>query len=293
MDQPTQADRTGIVVVDKPVGWTSHDVVAKVRRLAGQKRVGHAGTLDPLASGVLPVLLGRATRLMELVQSGRKAYRTTVALGRATGTDDGEGSVIAEAPVPGLSAATIEGTLAGFRGEILQTPPPYSALKVDGQRAYVLARRGESVTLAPRAVTIDALELLAFSSTELELQVVCSRGTYIRALARDVARALGTVGYMSALRRTSVGPFSAIEAWSPDQLAADGLAAHILSAQRVLPEAPLLSLNAGDTRKVCNGQSIQVDGPLRPGHAWVYDPDGRLLCLGTVDGSLLRPLIQL
>ena len=285
--------RTGVVVVDKPVGWTSHDVVAKVRRLAGQKRVGHAGTLDPLASGVLPVLLGRATRLMELVQSGRKTYRTTVTLGSATDTDDGEGSVVAEAPVPALSASTIEDALTGFRGEILQAPPPYSALKVDGQRAYARARRGESVTLALRPVTIDALDLLAFSSTELELQVVCSKGTYIRALARDIARALGTVGYMSALRRTSVGAFSATEASSPDRLATDGLTTHIVSAQRVLPEAPLLTLNAADTRKVGNGQSIQVDGPLRPGHVWVYDPDDRLVCLGTLDGSLLRPLIQL
>ena len=275
------------------MGWTSHDVVARVRRLAGQKRVGHAGTLDPLASGVLPVLLGRATRLMELVQSGRKTYRTTVSLGRATETDDAEGSVTAEAPVPVLSAAAIEDALAGFRGDILQTPPPYSALKVGGQRAYALARRGETVTLAPRPLTIETLRGLRFDERDLELEVVCSKGTYIRALARDIARALGTVGHMGALRRTRVGPFSAVGAHTLDALAAEGIDPHVLSAQRVLPDAPMLMLGSEQAHRVRNGQSIRVEGPLRPGHVWVYDPHGRLLCLGTADADLLRPLIQL
>ena len=267
--------------------------MAKVRRLAGQKRVGHAGTLDPMASGVLPILLGRATRLMDFVQSGRKHYVTTVTLGSATDTDDTEGTVIAESPIPTVSAASIEAALHAFRGDILQTPPPYSALKVAGQRAYDLARRGEAVTLAPRPVTIDALTLLGFDPTHLELEVVCSKGTYIRALARDIAHELGTVGHMSALRRTSVGPFSVAEAHSPDALAADGCDRHLLTAQRVLPDAPSMTATAEEARKLFNGQSTRVDGTLRTGHVWVYDPDGQLLCLGSFDDSLLRPLIQL
>src|SRR4030081_2757411 len=198
---------TGIVIANKPKGWTSHDVVAKVRRLAGQKRVGHAGTLDPMAEGVLPILLGRATRLADYIQLGRKTYVATIRLGVATDTDDAEGTVIGEASIPELSAASIEVVLATFRGAILQPPPQYSALKVAGQRAYAVARAGGEVDLAPRPVTIDELRLLEWSESDLRIEVTCSKGTYIRALARDIAKALHTVGHLTALVRTRVGSF--------------------------------------------------------------------------------------
>jgi tRNA pseudouridine55 synthase len=263
-------------------------VVARVRKLAHQRRVGHAGTLDPLATGVLPVLLGRATRLMDLVQSGRKTYVATVTLGSATETDDAEGSVIATAPIPPLSIAHIESTLERFRGEILQTPPPYSALKIDGQRAYAMARRGATVTLAPRPVMIDSLALLDQTPDTLTLEVTCSKGTYIRALARDIAQALGTVGHMSALRRTRVGPFTLAEAHPLGELSAT---AHLVSAREADPVAPELRVEADEARRLNNGLPIATT--LRHERVWVYDPSATLLCLATADGTHLRPLLQL
>jgi tRNA pseudouridine55 synthase len=295
--------------VDKTTGWTSHDVVARVRRLAGQKRVGHAGTLDPGASGVLPVLLGRATRLMDLVQSGRKTYVASVALGSATDTDDADGAALSTAPVPPLSVTMIEEALSRFRGEILQTPPAYSALKVQGQRAYDLARRGVAVELAPRPVTIDALSLLSLGEASFEIEVVCSKGTYIRALARDIAVALGTVGHMAALRRTAVGPFTLADAHTLDDINAT-LESHTSPAATavrdrrfssfedfVVPSreadraAPAFAANDEEARRLANGQSITTS--LRADRVWVYDPLGRLLCLATADGSQLRTLLQL
>ena len=267
-------------------------MVARVRRLVGQKRVGHAGTLDPMASGVLPVLLGRATRLMDLVQSGRKTYVATVALGASTDTDDALGTVLAHADVPPISAASIESVLAQFRGDIVQTPPPYSALKVGGQRAYDLARRGVAVALAARPITIDALTLLAWSSSTLELEVTCSKGTYIRALARDVGVALGTLGHMTALRRTRVGPFAIEDAVSLDQLATLGLEPCLRAARCADQAAPAHTATAAEAARLRNGQPIEHD-LLRAGRVWVYDPDGQLLCLASADGTLLRPLLQL
>jgi tRNA pseudouridine55 synthase len=267
--------------------------VARVRKLSHQRRVGHAGTLDPLASGVLPVLLGRATRLMDLVQSGRKTYVTTVSLGSATETDDAEGAITATAPVPRLSAAALHAALAAFQGEILQTPPAYSALKVNGQRAYDLARRGAAVTLAPRSVTIDALFLLDFTPDTLTLEVTCSKGTYIRALARDIAQALGTVGHMSALRRTRVGPFTLERACTLDELADIGVESACLPASAAESDsaAPAVTVSPADAHRLSNGQALST--LLRAERVWVYDPSVRLLCLATADGVHLKPLIQL
>ena len=285
-------DVTGILNVHKATGWTSHDVVAKVRRLAGQKRIGHAGTLDPLAEGVLPILLGRATRLADFVQQGEKTYRAAVALGASTETDDREGSVSATAPVPALSAGRVEEALSAFRGEIMQKPPAYSALKVGGQRAYAVARRGEDVDLAPRPVTIHALDLLSLDESSLELEVTCSKGTYIRALARDLAIALGTLGHLSGLVRTRVGPFRLSDSLTLDAIADRGAAHALLPASQAIPEAPLFNADADQTAKLLNGQAVPVDS-LHAQSVWVYDPSGQLVCLASADGSLLRPRLAL
>jgi len=283
---------TGILNVNKPKGWTSHDVVARVRRLAGQKRVGHAGTLDPMAEGVLPILLGRATRLADYIQLGRKTYIATVKLGVATDTDDAEGIVIAESPVPGLSVSSIEAVLAQFRGEISQTPPQYSALKVGGKRAYAVARRGGEVTLAPRPITIDDLRLSSWSKTELSLEVRCSKGTYIRALARDIAIALGTLGHLTTLIRTKVGPFELGDALSPDELASTGVDSAIVPASAALADSPGYTATSDEAARLANGQALPANG-LHAEHVWVYDPSGLLVCLASADGTLLRPRIAL
>jgi tRNA pseudouridine55 synthase len=285
-------DRAGILNVNKPKGWTSHDVVAKVRRLSDQKRVGHAGTLDPLAEGVLPVLLGRATRLADFIQSGQKTYRAVVRLGVATETDDGEGEVISSLAVPPLSSDLLRQRLASFEGEILQTPPRYSALKVAGQRAYAVARAGGEVDLAPRRVTVYDLTLVDWTSDELTLDVTCSRGTYVRALARDIAVALGTVGHLAGLTRTRVGSFVLSEAVALHQLAESGVAPFVLPASCAIPDAPSFSADADQAKRLANGQAISCEG-LRADSVWVYDPDGLLVCLAAADGTRLRPRLLL
>jgi tRNA pseudouridine55 synthase len=263
-----------------------------VRRLAGQKRVGHAGTLDPMAEGVLPVLLGRATRLADFIQHGRKTYVATVELGAATDTDDAEGAVIAESPVPELSETIIELILVRFRGDILQTPPQYSALKVAGRRAYAIARGGGEVDLAPRPAAIYDLRLLGWSARELRLEISCGKGTYIRALARDVAIGLGTVGHMTALVRSRVGPFNLEDALGLDELAARGIEHAVLSPSHALPDSPMYSAQADEATRLAHGQAVPVAG-LRAESVWVYDPTGLLVCLGSADGILLRPRLAL
>jgi tRNA pseudouridine55 synthase len=244
-----------------------------------------------MATGVLPVLLGRATRLVEYIQQGRKTYAATVALGAATETDDAEGTVIASAAVPPLSTALLEQTLAHFQGEILQVPPRYSALKVSGQRAYAVARAGGAVELAPRRVTIDAVSLVGWSPAELQLVVTCAKGTYIRALARDVAAALGTLGHLTALKRLAVGPFRLEEALSLDDIAERGVRDVLLPPSQAMPDIPTVSARDQEAARLANGQAIRM--PLRADCVWVYDPSGRLVCLASADGALLQPRFAL
>lgn len=266
--------------------------MARIRRLAGQKRVGHAGTLDPLAEGVLLVLLGRATRLADYIQAGHKTYVATVKLGVSTETDDAEGSVLGVAAVPPLSRAGVESVLARFTGEILQAPPKYSAVKVAGRRAYAVARAGGEVELAPRPVTIYDVRLLDCSDSELCLEVCCSKGTYIRSLARDIALALGTLGHLSGLVRTRVGPFSIADSLTLDEVAARGVADALLPASRALPDAPVLCAGSDDARRLGNGQPIPAHG-LRSDSVWVYDPGQQLVCLASADGALVKPRLAL
>jgi tRNA pseudouridine55 synthase len=274
----------GILNINKPAGWTSHDVVARVRRLAGETRVGHAGTLDPLAEGVLPILLGRATRLADFIQAGRKTYRAEIRLGIATSTDDAEGTVVEERPVPAFDNNSV---LDQFRGEIQQTPPAYSAIKVAGQRAYAVARRGGEVALQPRPVTIYDLRVLSIEP--LTLEVTCSKGTYIRSLARDLALTLGTVGHLKHLVRTCVGPFTLDDAVTLESL---DVTQSLLPPDRALPDAPSFKPDPDALARLLNGQPIPVAG-LRGDPVRVYDPEGRLVCIARADGESLHPRLML
>lgn len=214
----------GIFNIDKPVGITSHDVVARVRRLAGQKRVGHTGTLDPAASGVLPIVLGQATRVAEYLSESGKAYRATVRFGVVTDTYDAEGQVVREASVA-LTREQIAALLPEFLGEQLQRPPLYSALKRDGQRLYTLARAGQDVTIEPRPISIGRLDIVDWTPPDLTLDIECGKGTYIRSLAFDLGERLGPGAHLAALIRTRSGPFTLATSVTLDALAqafADG-----------------------------------------------------------------------
>jgi len=214
----------GLIIVDKPPGMTSHDVVGKVRRIAGTRRVGHAGTLDPMATGVLVLGVERATKLMNHLILTDKSYLATIRLGVATSTDDAEGTVLSTDPASGLDPAAVAAGMARLTGDILQRPSSVSAIKVDGERAYARVRAGEDVLLAARPVTVERFELLAPARVtgeycDLEVAVDCTSGTYVRALARDLGELLGVGGHLTALRRSRVGPFGLDQALTLEQLA--------------------------------------------------------------------------
>jgi len=281
----------GFLNIDKPAGPTSHDVVARIRRLAGQKQVGHAGTLDPAATGVLVVALGAATRLIEYVQDATsKGYRAVVQLGTTTTTDDAEGEVLHSTPMPSLDPQAIEAALAQFRGTILQIPPMYAALHHEGRRLHELARAGIVVERAARPVTIERLALLDWSPPLLTLDIMCGKGTYIRALARDLGAALGCGAHLQALRRTAVGTFRVEDAVALDALAPDQepaavfpaprvpLSAALLPPEQAVADWPVLAVSAAEERQLRNGQSI-VRAGLAGDRARAHAPDGSLLAL--------------
>jgi tRNA pseudouridine55 synthase len=263
---------SGWVVVDKPVGPTSTQVVAMVRRLYNAQKAGHAGTLDPLASGILPVALGEATKTVPFILDATKGYRFTIRFGVATTTDDAEGTATSTSPVR-PSAADIEAMLPRFTGPIEQVPPAFSAIKVDGERAYDLARAGEAVELKPRPVTIHSARLTGCPDGDhAELEISCSKGTYVRSLARDLALALGTVGHVSALRRVAHGPFREASAIPLDKLtalghippASDTLRTHLLPLQTALDDIPALAMSADDASRLRQGQGVLLRGRDAP-----------------------------
>ena len=265
---------SGLVVVDKPGGMTSHDVVARVRRLAGTRKVGHAGTLDPMATGVLVLGLNRATRLLGHLMLTEKAYDATIRLGEATTTDDAEGETVSTASTAGLAEATIRDVLAGFVGEIEQVPTAVSAIKVDGKRAYQRVREGEQVELKARAVTIHELVVHEVAGDDVRISVRCSSGTYIRAIARDLGAALGVGGHLTSLRRTSVGPYDLSVAHPLEVLAESFAILPIADAARAA--FPVLELDEAQAVDVRVGRALQVD---LPGLTAVFAPDGEFLAL--------------
>jgi tRNA pseudouridine55 synthase len=269
----------GFLNIDKPGGITSHDVVARIRRVAGQRRIGHGGTLDPLATGVLPIALGVATRLVDYLVEDRKAYRADVLLGITTTTDDAEGTVVAECSVPPLDVAALEHALLPFVGTIQQVPPIYSAIQVGGQRMYDVARRGETVELAPRTVEIDRIDVVAWQPPHLTIDVVCGKGTYIRALARDLGTTLGCGAHLAALQRTAVGPLRIDAAVSLDDLINDPaqLHVHLLPPAAAVAGLPRIDIDSEGAQRIRHG--LPLTHTLRGEVARVHDEHGTLLAL--------------
>jgi tRNA pseudouridine55 synthase len=268
VNQPKRIKRpvSGWVVLNKPYNTTSTQAVAKVRWLFGAAKAGHAGTLDPLATGILPIALGEATKAVPQVQDGTKIYRFAIQWGSATTTDDAEGEVIATSDIRPDQAA-LEAVLPRFTGTIMQRPPIFSALKVDGERAYDLARAGEAVDLPPREIDVDAIELITHGSEESVLEVTCGKGTYVRSLARDIAEALGTRGHVSKLHRAAVGPFHDGDALTIDQLEAlplegrDALLKPVAAGVAALPE---IRLDAQQAQSVRHGNAVLLTGAGAP-----------------------------
>src|SRR5690242_17960606 len=285
----------GWVVLDKPLGLGSTQAVGRVRRLFGAQKAGHGGTLDPLASGVLPIALGEATKTVPFVMDGRKEYRFTLRFGEARSTEDAEGEVTATSPVRPTDDA-IRSALARFTGEIEQMPPAYSALKIGGQRAYDLARAGETVVLSPRRVRIDRLELLSrLDADHADFVVGCGKGTYIRSLGRDLALALGTVGHLAALRRTVAGPFREEAAISLSKLEALGHIPPLLGAlapvTTALDDIPALALADAQADRLRQGQPVLLtrDAPP-PGTLVRAEAGSKLVALVRSDGTSLQPV---
>lgn len=276
----------GVLIIDKAAGWTSMDVCAKLRGIFHEKRVGHAGTLDPMATGVLPVFLGRATRAVEFAAGGQKAYTAVLRLGMVTDTQDTTGTTLSTAPVS-VDRAALEAALCAFRGEIMQVPPMYSALKVNGQKLYDLARKGREVERRPRAVTIHSLTLgEQLSGTDWEVRVVCSKGTYVRTLCHDIGAALGCGGAMAALRRTAAAGFDLTQAYTLAQVqAAEDPSALLLPVDTCFAHLPRLELTAAQAKCVRNGLAFTWPGQ---GEYRAYGPDGAFLavCRGE-EGKLI------
>lgn len=288
----------GFLVINKPAGWTSFDVVARVRRLVGVRKVGHAGTLDPAATGVLPVAVGHATRVLEYLSATDKTYLAEVTFGVETDSHDRDGEVTATRDASFLTSELVEQALTGFRGEITQIPPMHSALKVKGQRLYDLARRGEEIEREPRSLVINSLILEDWQPPVATLLVDCSKGTYIRALARDLGAVTGTGAYLSALVRTRTGPFTLDQAITLDELAAADLPAVwpdlAIPADAVLADWPALVLDASQAVDWYHGKPIaQPNAGTDParGKRRVYDSAGTWVGIGTADdtGQQWRP----
>lgn len=287
-----RATRHGYIVVDKPGGWTSHDVVARVRRVLGERRVGHAGTLDPAAVGVLPIAVGLATRTVEYLAGSSKSYRASVTFGVETDSHDADGTVTRVANVGSLDLSNIEPVLATFRGTRMQVPPVQSAIRVGGQRLYDIARTGQTIDVPSREVTMHSLAVVDWRSPTLTIDVTCSKGTYMRSLARDLGARLETGAYLSHLARTRSGPFTLDQAVLIDDLGMlheslgwGGLAYH---PDWVLQHMPAVVLDDGAARSWAMGQTVQlrrtVDGTVR-----TYDHDGEWLGIGEAGGCVLRP----
>ena len=275
----------GIVIVDKPQDWTSQDVTARLRRVFNTRRIGHGGTLDPMATGVLPVFVGRATRGVEFFEHAEKTYEATLRLGIATDTEDITGTILEEKPVS-LTEADFLAILPQFRGKILQVPPMYSALKVNGQKLCDLARKGKEVERKPRPITIFLLECLEFTGNTARLRVRCSKGTYIRTLCKDIGEALGCGGCMEALRRVSAGEYTIDEA-VPLQtlLETENPEQYLRPVDSMFRNYPALTLTPKQETRCRNGNSFSL--PIDNGTYRVYSQSGEFLALSQVtDGTM-------
>ncbi|MEV4615613.1 tRNA pseudouridine(55) synthase TruB [Kitasatospora sp. NPDC049258] len=287
----------GLVIVDKPEGITSHGVVAKLRWLAGTRKVGHAGTLDPMATGVLVIGVERATRLLGHLMLTAKTYEATVRLGQSTVTDDREGEVTTSSSAEGVTPAAIDAGIAALTGEIMQVPSKVSAIKIDGKRSYARVREGEEFELAARPTTVhsftvhDRRTAVAEDGTpviDLDVTVECSSGTYIRALARDLGEALGVGGHLTALRRTKVGPYGVESARTLEQL--EEKLEVLPIAEAAAAAFPRWDIDAEQARLLSNGMKLRAPGLGVDGPIAVFDPDGRFLALVEEHGATARPV---
>jgi len=287
----------GVLVVDKPSGMTSHDVVDIVRRLARTRRVGHTGTLDPLATGVLVLLVGPATRLSRFVTESTKVYRGVVRFGETTTTYDADGEIVERWPVD-LDLATVRALLPHFHGEILQIPPAYAAVKVRGKRAYALARQGHEVALEPRPVTIHTIEVLKWNSPDLTIEVVCSPGTYIRSLAHDLGQKAGSGAHLLGLRRTATGHFTLEDARTIEgleELRAEGrFAEALLPPHAALCDMPMVALTPAEEQVVRYGQVVALEPPGNPDRLQAHNQAGQLVAvLRRLEDGSYRPILVL
>ena len=278
----------GALLLDKPVGMTSNGALQAAKRIYRAEKAGHAGTLDPLASGLLLVLFGEATKFAGPLLDADKEYLATVKLGERTSTGDAEGEVLQSSSIS-FSEQDLIAVLARFRGEIEQVPPMYSALKHQGTPLYRLARKGQSVERKPRRVRISDLALLRFHSPFLELRVVCSKGTYIRVLAEDMGDALGCGAHLSALRRTASGGFRVEQAATLEALQESNRGERLLPLPQLVEGLPRAELGAAEEARLRQGQALKISG-LHPGLCALMRPDGELIGLGTAAGGILKPL---
>lgn len=281
---------SGIIIIDKPAGWTSMDVCAKLRGILGERRIGHAGTLDPMATGVLPVFVGSATRAVEFAEKGDKEYLAGLRLGLVTNTQDITGEILEERPVS-VTRPELTALLERFTGDILQIPPMYSAIKRNGKKLYELARKGVEVERAPRPVTIHELELLGWpdAGEDFSLRVRCSKGTYIRTLCHDIGQALGCGGCMSSLRRTMAAGFTLDQAVTLEQVQERGAAA-LMPADSLFARYPAYTLPLPRLERLCrNGNPVPVrdlgDGTYR-----VYGENGQFLCVSRCENGVLTSI---
>ncbi len=291
----------GWIIIDKPGGLSSNAVVGRVRRLTGAAKVGHAGTLDPMATGVLPMALGEATKIVSYLMDGAKAYRFTVRWGKQRDTDDAEGEVVATSDAR-PAKEQILAVLGNFIGDIEQVPPVFSAIKIEGKRAYALARADQAPEMKPRTIHIEDLKLLSVVDADhAEFEAVSGKGAYMRSLARDLGTALGTVGHIAQLRRIAVGPFDEKQAISLDKLESlrhsSPLSEYLLPVETVLDDIPALALTETEARKLNQGQAIPVlpvasRSPLKnigQGDVVRVMAEGRLVALAKINGGEIRP----
>ncbi len=278
----------GIVIIDKPEGWTSQDVVSKLRGVLHTKRIGHGGTLDPMATGVLPVFVGRATRGVEFFEHAEKTYETVLRLGITTDTEDITGTVLTEKDAF-VTGTMLEAVLPQFRGEILQVPPMYSALKINGQKLYDLARKGKQVQRQPRPVTIHELEVLGMEAEGIRLRVRCSKGTYIRTLCKDIGQALGCGGCMASLRRVAAGGYTIDQAVPLKTLVeSDDPGKYLLPVDSMFAEYPALTLTENQETRCRNGNAFSLtvaDGTYR-----AYSKNGEFLMLAKAESGIMSTI---
>lgn len=277
---------TGIVIVDKPAGWTSQDVTARLRRVFGTRRIGHGGTLDPMATGVLPVFVGRATRGVEFFEHADKTYEAVLRLGTVTDTQDSTGTVLEKRPAA-VTEAEFRDILPKFTGKIAQVPPMYSAIKVDGKKLYELARAGKEVERKPREITIFSLELLEFSGETAKIRVHCSKGTYIRTLCHDIGAALGCGACMETLRRTAAGEYTLADSVELDTLLnAECPEDYLRDVDTLFRQYPAVTLTEKQTLRCRNGNSFSI--ALPEGSYRAYDGQGTFLMLAKVRGGIME-----